>query len=90
MIIKTCDHCGRVCGDLAGGHGTVSGLKYSPEGLKRTFHLCHPNEPNRPDCYHLVTTGREQLGSRIREERVRRRIDRLENSMFDPRDLDEE
>lgn len=49
----TCVHCGRICGDGAGGYGTVEGQP-----------VCHPNAPDRPDCYRLVTVYREKLGSR--------------------------
>lgn len=31
------------------------------------FNLCHPNETNRPDCYHLVTVYGEQVGARMEE-----------------------
>ena len=40
-----CAHCGRVMNNFAGGYS-------------RGYHgepLCHPNAPNRPDCYRLVT-----------------------------------
>jgi hypothetical protein len=42
---RTCGHCGRTCGDLAGGWGVVLAVP-----------VCHPNEGGRPDCYHLATT----------------------------------
>ena len=41
----TCSHCGRQCGNFAGGHS---------RGLNGA-HLCHPNAKNRPNCYQLVT-----------------------------------
>ena len=47
---NVCVHCGRVCGDMAGGSGGVGEYK-----------LCHPNEPGRPDCYHLVTVYHHEL-----------------------------
>lgn len=54
---KTCDHCGRTMGDFAGGFGrmTRDGIHYN---------LCHPNDPRRTDCYHLVTTRSEAVGAR--------------------------
>ena len=45
-----CVHCGRKCGDMAGGSGEVQRTK-----------LCHPNEPGRPDCYHMVTVYHHEL-----------------------------
>lgn len=51
-----CDHCGRPCGDFAGGHGAAG------DGRGGTVHLCHPNEKGRPDCYRRVTVFGEQLG----------------------------
>lgn len=55
--VKTCDHCGRTMGDFAGGFGrmTRDGIHYN---------LCHPNDPRRADCYHLVTTRAEAVGAR--------------------------
>ena len=55
----TCDHCGRICGDFAGGYSSVSGALWGG-----TFQLCHPNEEGRPDCYRLVTVYRETIGVR--------------------------
>jgi hypothetical protein len=46
---RTCVHCGRRCGDTAGGFGQVDGQP-----------VCHPSEPGRPDCYHLTTAARDQ------------------------------
>lgn len=46
----SCVHCGRVMNDYNGGHGGYNGLP-----------LCHPNAPNRPDCYHMVTVYHHQL-----------------------------
>jgi hypothetical protein len=46
----TCVHCGRVCGDYAGGLASVERLP-----------VCHPNDNNRPDCYHLITVYNHQL-----------------------------
>jgi hypothetical protein len=43
--LPRCVHCGRVTGDMAGGWATVN---QQP--------LCHPNDKDRPDCYHLHTT----------------------------------
>lgn len=51
-----CDHCGRPCGDFAGGHGAAG------DGRGGTVHLCHPNEKGRPDCYRRVTVFGERLG----------------------------
>lgn len=39
-----CAHCGRVMGDYAGGSATAKGER-----------VCHPNDPDRPQCYDLVT-----------------------------------
>jgi hypothetical protein len=55
-----CAHCGRPCGDYAGGHGSVWHVNE-----KRATHLCHPNASGRPDCYHLVTVHGEELGARL-------------------------
>ena len=52
----SCLHCGRPCGDLAGGYAVV--------GNKR---LCHPNVPDRPDCYRLLTVYHEVMGVRLNE-----------------------
>lgn len=41
---RTCAHCGRKCGDMAGGSGSVN-----------SWPVCHPNEQGRPDCYWLIT-----------------------------------
>jgi hypothetical protein len=60
MKIIPCAHCGRPCGDYAGGHGSVWN-----HGELRAQHLCHPNAPDRPNCYHLVTVHGEELGSRL-------------------------
>ena len=46
MIVQPCAHCGRICGDYAGGYGSVNG-----------YQVCHPNEADRPDCYRLVTVA---------------------------------
>jgi hypothetical protein len=50
MALPTCSHCGRPCGDMAGGWGSINGEP-----------LCHPNEENRPDCYRLVTVYHHPL-----------------------------
>lgn len=40
-----CGHCGRTdVGTHDAGYGSAEGMI-----------LCHPNVPNRPDCYRLVT-----------------------------------
>lgn len=38
-----CAHCGRVMGDVPGGYATIKGKR-----------VCHPNDPERPDCYALM------------------------------------
>jgi len=56
--LKTCGHCGRQA-EILGGSQWKDGVHVD---------LCHVNEEWRkasPDCYHLVTTGQEQLGSRL-------------------------
>lgn len=58
-----CGHCGRPCGNLRGGFAIV----YSGDTLIR---VCHPNEPNRPDCYHLITVYHEVIGVRENETQV--------------------
>lgn len=52
--------CGRTMGDFAGGASSVSGSRYG-DG-KTTYRLCHPNDPQRPDCYRLVTVYGETIG----------------------------
>lgn len=48
---STCVHCGRSCDDPAGGwSGVAAGSR-----------LCHPNGPDRPDCYHMVTVYHHEL-----------------------------
>lgn len=47
--MATCDHCGRT----AGGYATGTGGE----------RLCHPDDPNRPDCYRRVVTYGEPLGA---------------------------
>ncbi|ROO82618.1 hypothetical protein EDD29_0099 [Actinocorallia herbida] len=59
MTANTCAHCGRQCGDPAGGWGRLG------QGQP----VCHPNSPDRPDCFVLVTRGEETLGSRLTEVR---------------------
>ena len=56
MAQYTCAHCGQTCGDYAGGYGGVS---YADGPV---IHLCHPNEPGRPDCYRRVSIYSEQIG----------------------------
>jgi len=65
--VKICDHCGRTCGDFAGGHSTISKIV---DGQWTTYDLCHPNEAGRPDCYHLVTVWGEELGAQRHERPV--------------------
>lgn len=50
--VKRCAHCGRVCGDFAGGYAAVNNK-----------HVCHPNAHGRPDCYRLVTVYHEPIGA---------------------------
>ena len=52
----TCAHCGQVCGDYEGGYACIT------RG-GAVIHLCHPNDPDRPDCYHLVTIAGDPLGA---------------------------
>lgn len=52
---RTCDHCGRTMGDYAGGSAGLS-----RDG--KHYNLCHPNDPNRPDCYRDVTVWGETIG----------------------------
>lgn len=54
-----CVHCGRMMGDYEGGYGTYNNLP-----------LCHPNAPERPDCYHMVTVYLHPVGDcfRCRQE----------------------
>jgi hypothetical protein len=63
-VIYRCDHCGRFAGDEAGGSSMVS------DHTDRVLRLCHrPTEPDRPDCYHLVTVAEEPIGIRKTPER---------------------
>lgn len=62
MSTFTCDHCGRTAGDYAGGSAAAS------LGDGTEYRFCHPNEPDRPDCYHLVTVHGEQIGARRPKE----------------------
>lgn len=50
---RTCTHCGRDLGDNESGWASI-----------RSHPVCHPNVPDRPDCYRLVTVYGEDLGSR--------------------------
>jgi hypothetical protein len=56
MTVQPCAHCGRICGDSAGGYGSILGEQ-----------VCHPNKSDRPDCNRLVTVYGETLGSRLGE-----------------------
>lgn len=42
--METCAHCGRFCQNTTGGYASVGQLS-----------VCHPNVPDRPDCYHMIT-----------------------------------
>jgi hypothetical protein len=59
QTVVPCEHCGRMCGDYDGGWSKVTTI----DG--RTVELCHPNERNRPDCYHLVTVYGRPVGELI-------------------------
>lgn len=48
--IRQCVHCGRTCGDYLGGSGVVNGQP-----------VCHPNGPDRPDCYRMVSIHQHPL-----------------------------
>lgn len=43
---RICAHCGRACGDMAGGWSLINNQPF-----------CHPNEPGRPDCYRMAQHG---------------------------------
>ena len=48
---RICGHCGRDdVGSFNGGTSSVG-----------ETHLCHPDEPGRPDCYRLVTVYRHGM-----------------------------
>jgi len=49
-MIQTCGHCGRTMGDMAGGFGSYNRVP-----------LCHPNDPDRPDCYRNVAIYHHQV-----------------------------
>lgn len=55
----TCMHCGRPMGDFKGGYAVV----YNQP-------VCHPNVPDRPDCYRLITVYHEVVGVRLNETQV--------------------
>jgi hypothetical protein len=61
-VTHTCGHCGQTCGDYAGGYGGVTREDGS------MVHLCHPNDPVRPDCYRRVTVYHEPLGNLLGDE----------------------
>ena len=50
--MTTCDHCGRETGNA---YGTMT-------SGKKTFRLCHTDDPGRPDCYRRVTVHHEVIG----------------------------
>lgn len=50
---QTCAHCGRPI-DADSGYASID---MRP--------VCHPDKPDRPDCYRLVTAYGEHLGSRL-------------------------
>jgi hypothetical protein len=47
-----CAHCGRVTRNPHGGYASVNGVP-----------VCHPNVPDRPDCYRRVTVQGEPMGT---------------------------
>lgn len=55
----TCAHCGLPCGDYDGGYATVTFDGGEP------VHVCHPNDPTRPDCMRRLSVYREPLGALI-------------------------
>jgi hypothetical protein len=61
LMNEKCDHCGRT--------DTIKGqMGRGPE--RQPFQLCHANPDgtkSTPDCYHLVTTHSEFIGSRRRD-----------------------
>jgi hypothetical protein len=48
--MTACAHCGRLLPRFEAAIGDAQ--------------VCHPNDPNLPDCYHLITVYHEELGSR--------------------------
>lgn len=54
-MIRKCDHCGE---DQDGYSSLTRGSK--------TYYFCHPDDPNKPDCYRLVTVYGEPIGKRIK------------------------
>lgn len=55
QVNDVCFHCGKAMGaGTEGGYAKVHG---------RT--VCHPNVPERADCYRLITVYKEPLGSRL-------------------------
>ena len=56
-MTATCAHCGLPCGDFAGGHAGVT------DAAGELVPVCHPNDPQRPDCYVRATVWNEPLGA---------------------------
>lgn len=54
--METCVHCGRICHDPKGGYASVG-----PQ-----LPVCHPNVPDRPDCYHMITVYGHQVENCLR------------------------
>lgn len=54
-----CAHCGRPCGNFAGGYAVV-----------KNHRVCHPNVDGRPHCYKLITVYHEVLGVRLNETQI--------------------
>lgn len=51
LVSRTnCVHCGRVCGDFAGGFASTG-----------AYPVCHPNAAGRPDCYHMITVYHHEV-----------------------------
>lgn len=48
---ENCVHCGRLCRNFDGGYASAG----------KDYALCHPNAPDRPDCYHMVTVYHHPL-----------------------------
>lgn len=50
---KICHLCGAITGDYAHGSASYSG----PATQGDVVALCHPNDPNLPDCYTIFCRG---------------------------------
>lgn len=56
---QLCAHCGQECGGREAGIGSV------PDGKGGSVPVCHPDDPQRPDCYRRITVYAEPLGALI-------------------------